>query len=114
MAFWLFFQAQKNPLKAGFVGGPITLELYLVPWAGLEPAQLSPLRPQHSVSTNSTTGANTLITPASRQLAQHLVLIRFPLLAHQKMPLQESHLLAHQSQQEFLAVAELPEPPNLW
>jgi hypothetical protein len=114
MAFLTLFSGTKKPAKSGFCLSPITLELYLVPWAGLEPAQLSPLRPQHSVSTNSTTGANTLITPASRQLAQHLVLIRFPLLAHQKMPQQESHLLAHQSQQEFLAVAERPEPPNLW
>ena len=30
----------------------------LVPMAGLEPAQLSPLPPQDSVSTNSTTSAN--------------------------------------------------------
>jgi hypothetical protein len=34
---------------------------FLVPWAGLEPAQHSPLRPQHSVSTNSTTGALKLL-----------------------------------------------------
>ena len=32
-------------------------DLHLVPEAGLEPAQLTPLRPQHSVSTNSTTRA---------------------------------------------------------
>jgi hypothetical protein len=35
-----------------------TYILKLVPMAGLEPAQLSPLPPQGSVSTNSTTSAS--------------------------------------------------------
>ena len=38
------------------------LHKYLVPKAGLEPARLSPLPPQDSVSTNSTTWAKTLTT----------------------------------------------------
>jgi len=36
--------------------------LYMVPKAGLEPAQLPPLPPQDSVSTNSTTWAYIILT----------------------------------------------------
>ena len=53
-----------------------------MPWAGLEPAQHSPLRPQHSVSTNSTTRAK-LISPALALLQEHrlrLVQLEFVLL----------------------------------
>ncbi len=56
----------------------------LVPWAGLEPAQHSPLRPQHSVSTNSTTGAKILFIPSSLQVALHQQeLPDFPMPEHQ-------------------------------
>ena len=37
-----------------------TAPSFMVPMAGLEPAQLSPLPPQDSVSTNSTTSANSV------------------------------------------------------
>jgi hypothetical protein len=42
--------------------GFLLSKLHLVPKAGLEPARLSPLPPQDSVSTNSTTWAKTLTT----------------------------------------------------
>ncbi len=50
---------------------------YLVPTAGLEPAQLSPLPPQDSVSTNFTTSAINLLTttilrPAAVYHCRHL------------------------------------------
>ena len=44
---------KKKPVIDGITG----FYNYLVPKAGLEPARVSPLRPQHSVSTSSTTSA---------------------------------------------------------
>ena len=41
---------------------PTESELYMVPMAGVEPAQLTPLPPQGSVSTNFTTSAFKSIT----------------------------------------------------
>jgi hypothetical protein len=40
----------------------LQLDFDMVPKAGLEPAQLSPLPPQDSVSTNSTTWAYNILT----------------------------------------------------
>ena len=42
----------------------------MVPMAGVEPAQLSPLPPQDSVSTNSTTSANSVTQEYPAGLAQ--------------------------------------------
>ena len=40
-----------------YIDDLIRIYIILVPMAGVEPAQLSPLPPQDSVSTNSTTSA---------------------------------------------------------
>ncbi len=56
----------------------------MVPMAGVEPARLTPLPPQDSVSTNSTTSAksiNLLVRQQAHQLEYHQELP--PLLAHQ-------------------------------
>jgi hypothetical protein len=58
----------------------------MVPEAGLEPAQLTPLRPQHSVSTNSTTRALNLICLAPALSLEHRLLLvqpGFALRVHQ-------------------------------
>lgn len=55
----------------------------MVPMAGVEPARLTPLPPQDSVSTNSTTSAksiNLLVRLQAHQLEYHQELL--PLLAH--------------------------------
>ena len=57
----------------------------MVPMAGVEPARLTPLPPQDSVSTNSTTSAksiNLLVRQQAHPLEHHQELP--PLLAHQQ------------------------------
>ncbi len=52
----------KKPQVMGLSGQHWTLlDFKMVPRAGLEPARLTPLPPQDSVSTNSTTWAYSLI-----------------------------------------------------
>ena len=73
----------KKAPTSGALRVPITKNLTglcMVPKAGLEPAQLSPLPPQDSVSTNSTTWAclKLFVTEGF----QSLTLIFFLLLVH--------------------------------
>ena len=83
----------KNPGKPGCYVHPWTsMDVDMVPKAGLEPARLSPLPPQDSVSTNSTTWAKHcfMLPIAQYQAREYPMRNRYHRLEQQESP---HHLL---------------------
>ena len=58
---WVTFTTKKPAVTLVYGLHWIYLNFNMVPMAGVEPARLSPLPPQDSVSTNSTTSAGILL-----------------------------------------------------